>query len=125
MISAARGYAGKQRPEFAELVGTSVPTLTRWEGGDFAPRNYGSRDQRRALAERIIRASGCPAEWFELTETEPGFEERLEALEHAVSALVRRAEGRAEEAIDAESDTPPDQPSDEPGEEDEPGRANG
>lgn len=86
-IAAARGWHGDQRPAFAKLLGTSDTTLLKWEGGDFSSR-YRTADQRRQLAERVIRVSGCPAEWFELDEPAPTVMELLAAHDATLQMLA-------------------------------------
>ena len=75
-VAAARSYAGMKRPAFAKVMGRSVPTITRWEDG--AKGSIGaSIEQRRQLAQRIVEVTGCPPEWFDLSEPEPGEVDRL------------------------------------------------
>lgn len=86
LLAAARGYKGELRPAFAKRLGTTDTTLLKWEKGEFSSR-YRTMDQRRELAERAIKVSGCPAGWFGLAEAEPGLSERVEALAQTVELL--------------------------------------
>jgi transcriptional regulator with XRE-family HTH domain len=77
-VGAARGsmtQPADKKTKFAALMGTSVPTLTRWEEGHVG--SIGTLHERRQLAERIVEASGCPPEWFGLSELEPSAADQL------------------------------------------------
>lgn len=100
-ISAARGYHQSQRPEFAELIGTSDTTLLRWERGEFSS-TYRTIDQRRQLMERVARASGCPPGWLGLAQLEPSTDDRLREVEAIVRELRVKAFG--ETAVQLEED---------------------
>lgn len=66
-ISAARGYAQLKKTEFAKLMGTSVPTVNRWEAGEVG--SIGTAIVlREQLAQRTQAATGCPPEWLGLEE---------------------------------------------------------
>ena len=56
-VSAARGYLQMQRPEFAQGLGISVPTLRRWEEGDESALGR-NRDARRERANRVLGMEG-------------------------------------------------------------------
>jgi len=62
-VSAARGYAQMKKTEFAKLMSSSVPTVTRWEAGDTGSIGT-SRAVRQQLAERIQRQTKCPPSLF-------------------------------------------------------------
>lgn len=83
-IGAARGFRLELRPKFAKRLKTTDTTLREWEHGVFSSR-YSSTEQRRQLAERVVKASGCPPEWFELRE--PPRDEALDQLRRMVAAL--------------------------------------
>lgn len=85
-LAAARGYRGELRPAFAKRLGTTDTTLLKWEKGEFSSR-YRTMDQRRELAERAIRVSGCPAAWFDLGEAAPDLSERVESLAQMVELM--------------------------------------
>lgn len=94
-VSAAKAYAGFKKPAFAKAVGVSVPTVTRWEEG--AIGSIGATvPARQALAQRIIAATGCPPEWFDLVGAggvAPDVSERIEELAGQVETLRRVALG--------------------------------
>jgi transcriptional regulator with XRE-family HTH domain len=78
-VSAARGYAQLKKTEFAQLMGSSVPTVTRWEAGERGSigATIGEREQ---LAERIRRETNCPAGIF----SEPAAEDPVASFEAAL-----------------------------------------
>lgn len=92
-LRAARGFRGIKQPELAAQVGVSVTTLGRWERGELDPG--------REKALEIAAACGVP-EWFidngfaaPPLPDEPGLDERVEALERQVAALLKRPGGDA------------------------------
>lgn len=91
-IQAARGYAGMKRPAFWEAMGSSEATVIRWEKGNEASLGR-TLEERRQLAERIQRVTGCPAEWLGLEEAEPSIEERLSRVEQLLESGYTIAPG--------------------------------
>jgi transcriptional regulator with XRE-family HTH domain len=85
-VAAARGYARMKKPMFAQAMGKSVPTVTRWEEGAIGSIGTTVRD-REALAQSIIRATGCPPDWFDLGQLEPSTTARLAVLEEELAQL--------------------------------------
>lgn len=86
-VSAVRGYLQMQRPEFAERLGISVPTLRRWEAGEESAlgRNV---DARRERANRLLAAFEVPGEIVGIVSFR--VEERIADLEAMVEHLSRQ-----------------------------------
>lgn len=68
-------------------MGTSIPTLTRWESGEVASIGR-TVPQRRQLAERIIESTGCPSSWFGLSEPSEAVEAELRRLIDELASQV-------------------------------------
>jgi len=101
-VQAARGYAGMKKTEFAKLMETSVPTVTRWENGEKG--SIGTAIVlRQQLAERIQRATKCPPGFFGLDEaaTERLEVDRLDELARQTTRLTLALESMA---LDADED---------------------
>jgi predicted transcriptional regulator len=85
-IGAACGYAvGKTYGEIAEELGRSDTTLRSYIRGNLG--DYSTRELRRDLVRRIEAITGCPPEFFALSE--PARDEALEETRRAVAALAR------------------------------------
>ena len=71
-----------QRPEFAELLGISVPTLRRWEDGEESALGR-SVDVRREKASRVltIDTMPIPEEIMGINVSPPEIEDRVAAIE--------------------------------------------
>lgn len=89
-ISAVRGYLQMQRPEFAELLEISVPTLRRWEEGDEASLGR-SVNVRREKANRVLNVAEVPEQIMGIVSFR--LEDRLGELERKFELLARLAEG--------------------------------
>lgn len=86
-VSAVRGYLQMQRPEFAERLGISVPTLRRWEAGEESAlgRNL---DIRRERANRMLAEFDIPEELVGIVSFR--IDERIAELEAMVEQLGRQ-----------------------------------
>jgi transcriptional regulator with XRE-family HTH domain len=77
---AARAYTGLSRAAFSKLIGKSDRTLAKIEDGEVG--SIGSTQMERAeLAERFVKASGCPPEWFDLAPAADDEEDLREAID--------------------------------------------
>lgn len=103
-VRSVRGYLGLGRSEFAKLLGyTGDSTIDRIERGELGKRRS-SPEARLALAEEIIRKTGCPPALFglsapgEATAAEilrrlAGFEEALKAVKLELRGEFARETG--------------------------------
>jgi transcriptional regulator with XRE-family HTH domain len=79
-IAAARGYLGANMEAFAQMIGVTEPTLRAYERGALG-QYASSREQRRALAEKVATASGAPRDLLGL---------EAKAVEEAVAESLQR-----------------------------------
>jgi transcriptional regulator with XRE-family HTH domain len=99
-IGAARGYAGGTIEAFAGQIGVSEPTLRAYERGKLGDYG-GSRELRRALAQKVRDASQAPPELLGLSEPGPG-EVDLLRKEFEQKLVAQKNELRAEAAKERE-----------------------
>lgn len=93
-IRAARGYAGLNQPELAELVEISATMLKRIELDQRGLKSY----EIRGITERIADVCGLPAQFFtaDLAQLEPGWqapEDQLARLEAGATAVLEMLNG--------------------------------
>lgn len=120
---AARNYLDVSQKAFGKLIGRSDKTVANIEKGQAG--SIGATQMERAqLAGRIVEASGCPPEWFDLGsplsverddedlatrvrrhgDVLAQIDDRLRALEGVASADSDENPKLAEDLIDAEPD---------------------
>jgi transcriptional regulator with XRE-family HTH domain len=103
-VSAARGYAQLKKTEFARLMGSSVPTITRWEAGERGSIGA-TQGEREQLAERIRRETGCPPSLF----SEPAEADPIVRLEARVDQLAEMVSRLAEVGLEEDEAVQPPQ----------------
>ncbi len=97
-IGAARGYMPHPRDKktnFAKMLGTSVPTLSRMEAGEVGSLGT-SVEERRQLAERVVAVTGVPASLFEISEPEPT---EVDQMKTALADLTETTSRQAAEMV--------------------------
>lgn len=108
-VGSARGYMPSpkdKKTKFAKLMGVSVPTLTRWEEGEVGSIGA-TTAERRQLAERLVKVSGCPPETFGLSEPEPrGADQLRSEFEQKLKALKMELLGEIEKVRRAQASPP-------------------
>jgi transcriptional regulator with XRE-family HTH domain len=78
-IAAAQAYAGETYESFASKLGLSVPTLRAYQRGKLGDYG-GSRELRRALAEKVQAASEAPHDMLGLRPPEDDLRRAVGAL---------------------------------------------